>query len=111
MSAASLIEQAAADGVGLAIAQDDSNTLKVLGNPQTVERWLPIIREHKPSILKALLVTSAWSGDLAAIRSWLAYIGENDPAIISEVLQRCKNDAEARQYFEQRADEEGFGAG
>lgn len=106
MSAANLIEQAVAEGVGLAIAQDDINTLKVLGNPQTVDRWLPILRDHKAAILKVLLATSAWSGDLTAIRSWLAFIGENDPAIISEVLQRCEHDSEAHQYFLQRAAEE-----
>lgn len=45
------------------------------------------------------------AGEEAAIRAWLAHIEEADPAIITEVLNRCRADAEARSYFIRRAGE------
>jgi hypothetical protein len=38
-----------------------------------------------------------------AIRSWLALIEETDPATISEVIDQCRRDADARDYFNGRA--------
>jgi hypothetical protein len=35
----------------------------------------------------------------AAIRAWLALIGETDPATIAEVIDRCQRDAGTRSYF------------
>jgi hypothetical protein len=35
----------------------------------------------------------------SAIRSWLVQIKETDEAIISHVLNRCRQDADARDYF------------
>jgi hypothetical protein len=40
-----------------------------------------------------------------AIRSWLAHIGETDPATITDTLTRCQQDADARAYFIGRAQE------
>jgi hypothetical protein len=42
----------------------------------------------------------------AAIRAWLAHIGETDPAIIADVLHQCQQDADARAYYLQRAADE-----
>jgi hypothetical protein len=39
----------------------------------------------------------------AAIRAWLALIEETDPAIIAEAIDRCRLDADARDYFTGRA--------
>jgi hypothetical protein len=39
----------------------------------------------------------------AAIRAWLALIGETDPATVAEVIDRCQRDAGARGYFTGRA--------
>ena len=39
----------------------------------------------------------------AAIRAWLALIGETDPATIAEVIGQCQRDADARAYFTGRA--------
>lgn len=41
-----------------------------------------------------------------AIRSWLASIGEADPATIAEVIGQCKRNVDARHYFIRRATEE-----
>lgn len=40
-----------------------------------------------------------------AVRAWLALIGETDGAIIANVLERCQQNAEARDYFTGRAAE------
>jgi hypothetical protein len=37
--------------------------------------------------------------DEAAIRRWLAEIGETDAAVIAEVIGQCQRDADARDYF------------
>ena len=42
----------------------------------------------------------------ARIRAWLDSIGEEDAATIEEVLENCRTDAEARDYFLTRATEE-----
>lgn len=34
-----------------------------------------------------------------AIRAWLELIGERDPVMIDECLQRCRDDADALSYF------------
>ena len=39
------------------------------------------------------------------IRAWLTSIEETDAALITEVIDKCREDAEARQYFLQRAEE------
>jgi hypothetical protein len=38
-----------------------------------------------------------------AIRAWLARIEETDPATIAEVIDYCRRDADARDYFTGRA--------
>ncbi len=39
----------------------------------------------------------------AAIRAWLALIEETDPATITDVVGQCQRDADARDYFTERA--------
>ena len=43
------------------------------------------------------------ASDETVIRAWLALIEETDPAIIAEVIGRCQQDADARDYFTGRA--------
>ena len=40
-----------------------------------------------------------------AIRAWLAHIEETDPAIIADLLDKCRTDADTRAYFIRRAGE------
>ena len=40
-----------------------------------------------------------------AVRAWLDRIEETDPATIAEVLDRCRQDVDARAYFLMRAAE------
>ncbi|MCZ6802992.1 MAG: hypothetical protein O7D86_03410 [Proteobacteria bacterium] len=39
------------------------------------------------------------------IRAWLAHIDETDPAIITEVLNKCRDEPDARRYFLKRPEE------
>jgi hypothetical protein len=43
--------------------------------------------------------------DQQKILAWLAHIGEEEPEMISETLDRCRSDAEALAYFLLRAEE------
>ena len=52
MNAATLIARAAAEGVILDLTP--AGTLKATGATTTVDRWLPVIRQHKEAILAAL---------------------------------------------------------
>jgi hypothetical protein len=52
MSPSVLIREAAADGVNLALSS--AGAIKAVGDQAAVNRWLPILREHKPAILAAL---------------------------------------------------------
>jgi hypothetical protein len=51
MNAATLIARAAAEGVTLDLTA--AGTLKASGANATVDRWLPVIRQHKEAILAA----------------------------------------------------------
>jgi hypothetical protein len=52
MSPSVLIREAAADGVNLALSS--AGAIKAVGDQAAVNRWLPILREHKPALLAAL---------------------------------------------------------
>ncbi len=45
------------------------------------------------------------SDEESNIRDWLAHIDETDPAIIAEVVDKCRNDLKARRYFMKRSEE------
>ncbi len=52
MTPAAIIRQAQAEGVKLALSP--AGTIKAAGNGEAVNRWLPIIREHKAELLEEL---------------------------------------------------------
>jgi hypothetical protein len=49
MNTAEIIEQAIAEGVTLALPP--AGKIKAIGDQSAVDRWLPTIRDNKPSIL------------------------------------------------------------
>lgn len=49
MTPMEIIEQATADGVNLALSP--ASTITATGDQSAVDRWLPVIRDNKPSIL------------------------------------------------------------
>ena len=102
-----MIQYAAEDGVSLALSP--AGTLKAAGDGAMVSRWLPLIREQKPGIVAALQRAAnefpMSQAQETAIRAWLDHIEEDDPAIIAEVLDKCRTDPEALAYFSRRAEE------
>lgn len=52
MSSAAIIREAAADGVSLELSQ--AGTIKAIGHQVAVNRWLPVLREHKAELLAEL---------------------------------------------------------
>jgi len=52
MTPAAIIRQAAADGVALSLSS--AGTIKVIGEPSAVDRWVMVIRTQKPGIVAAL---------------------------------------------------------
>ena len=56
MTPAAIIQRAQADGVTLVLSP--SGTIKAAGDREAVNRWLPIIREHKNEIVNELRTAS-----------------------------------------------------
>lgn len=44
----------------------------------------------------------------SSILAWLAHIDETDPAVIAEVLGKCRSDLNAQRYFMQQCEGSGF---
>ena len=65
MTPATIIREAQADGVGLALSL--TGAIKATGNRAAVDRWLTVIREHKTEIIEALKVGA---GDTATASRW-----------------------------------------
>jgi hypothetical protein len=109
MNATDLILTAQSEGLILSLS--DSGAIKYVGDPAAVNRWLPAITKHKTEILGALegrteprlSSPSIPAREEQSIREWLATIGENDTAVIDEVLAKCRQDSDALRYFVGRA--------
>lgn len=95
-------------GDGLSLSLTEEGQIDVAGDGVTIERWLPLLRKHKPEVFAAL--SDATFSDLSmieeqAIRSWLWWIVERDPLTVEQVVYRCKVDGDARQYLLLRSKE------
>ncbi len=64
MKPVNLIAAALADGVTLRL---DSGKLKITGDTAAVNRWLPLIREHKVDLLAEMKVGAATTADAEPI--------------------------------------------
>jgi len=90
MTAAAIIKQARAEGVELRLST--SGKVKASGDQDAVSRWIPIIREHKPEILRAL---QAANDELRRIVPIVCRAYDCDPAEIVEALQTALGDVNA----------------
>lgn len=59
---------------------------------------------HDNSIVTEAMTCSR-ADNLAEVRAWLTYIGEDDEAIIDEVIGHCQDDADSMAYFLKRSHE------
>ncbi|HUW37488.1 MAG TPA: hypothetical protein VMV91_09150 [Rhodocyclaceae bacterium] len=76
MNPATIIEQATADGVTLALSS--SGSIKATGDPAAVNRWLPALREHKVDII-AMLVEPA---NDSTSWGWVMHFPDREPVEI-----------------------------
>lgn len=100
MNHMTIIKQMQGDGLSLNLTEEGQ--IDVAGDGVTIERWLPLLREHKPDIFAALsaaTVSDLTHSEELAVRSWLAEIEEGDPLMVEQVIYRCKVNPDARQYF------------
>jgi hypothetical protein len=103
MSPATIIREARADGVRLALSP--AGTIKATGDGAAVNRWLSVLREHKAEIVQALKIGA--SDTATASRWWLIHyldrepleVACNPPATHTQILERHP-DAVAAEPFE-----------
>lgn len=75
MTSAAIVQAAAADGVRLALTE--AGTLKTIGHPDSVQHWLPRLREHKAEIVQ--LLAAANDPTAAPATGWLIHFADRDP--------------------------------
>ncbi|SDG72222.1 hypothetical protein [Propionivibrio dicarboxylicus] len=106
MTPATIIREAQADGVRLTLSP--TGTIKATGDGAAVNRWLAAIRESKTDIIEALQAANDSDcgglpplndSDEKRILTWLASVGETDTVTIGEVIDKCRCDFDARNYF------------
>lgn len=106
MNHLTIIKRMQADGLSLSLTEE--GRIDVAGDRATIERWLPLLREHKPDIFAALsaaTVSDLTHADELAVRHWVAEIEEGDPLMVEQVIFRCRVNPDARQYFLMRSAE------
>ena len=96
MNPAEMIKVSAAEGVMISLTPQGGISLK--GDSETVSRWAAVLKTRKPELIACLIGESAVMG-------WLSSIGETDPAMVAEVINRCRQDPDALQYFLMRSKE------
>ena len=89
MNAADMIEQAAVEGVVLALSL--TGAIKATGDQFAVDKWLPIIRDYKPVILSELQREGRYSKVLAMLEenhfAILVEDEETDPVIATVAIR------------------------
>lgn len=89
----------------------DGDSLTITPFSQLTPNQLAFLKTHKAEIIDELRQEQAANSngisqcDENKIRTWLAFIGETNPAMIADVLEQCRTDPTALRYFLQRSDE------
>jgi len=106
MTPATIVQQAQADGVMLALSP--TGTIKATGNGEAVNRWLPVIRGCKAELLEMLRAANEAASivrrevtipEEGEVVNWLERILEDDPAVYRETLAKCRANPEALRFF------------
>lgn len=77
MTPATIIREARADGVRLALSS--AGTIKAIGDSAAVNRWLASLRAHRAGIIEAL---KAGAGDAVTCSLWLMHFADRNPAAV-----------------------------
>ena len=75
----------------------DGDNLGISPAKDLTQQQREFLKLHKAEIITELSI-------YRKIINWLNSIGENDPEIIKETVDRCKTDPDTLSYFVQRAD-------
>jgi len=92
MTPAAIIKEAMADGVNLSLTP--SGTIKAIGEAVAVNRWLPLLREHKPEILAVLAHEPGLKGS-----GWRPWKPES-AADIAEAVKEAEDERAAIMEFD-----------
>jgi hypothetical protein len=71
-------------------------------NPETVA---PVATVAVAVAVKSEALPELSPDEESSIRPWLAHIEETDPTIITEVLDKCRDELDARRYVLKRSEE------
>lgn len=104
LALANLTEAKTATSWGWLLHYTDADPMMVYTSPESslseVLRDFPGAIAAEPIKATPRPPTGPMTADQeAAIRAWLARIEETDPYIIADVLEQCRGDADARDYF------------
>lgn len=94
MTPAEMVNVSAAEGVMIRLTPQGGISLK--GDSGVVNRWSAVLKSRKSDLIACLTIEKT-------VTDWLDRIGEDDPAVIAEVLNRCRQNPEALTYFLWRA--------
>jgi hypothetical protein len=106
MTPAAIIQKAAKDGAMLSLGS--TGKVKISGSPEAVNRWRPIVREHKRDLLAELSLACTQHkrftfelplGDTEAIEERAAIISESSCMTSAEALQEARWQAEREQCW------------
>ena len=87
MNPATIITQAMADGVTLTLSATGS--IKAAGDSAAVNRWLPVIREHKAGIIDVLKVGDGYASSTS--QQWLLHFTDRSdlPVMFASAIEHA----------------------
>lgn len=106
MTPAAIISQARSEGVTLAPTEEGS--IRAVGAPETVARWLPVIRDHKADILETLLAANAPDTALAERIRAMAMRWQYTPEELVATLEAARNDPEGWRFVVEHDERNGL---
>jgi isochorismate synthase EntC len=90
-------------GFSLALVGD---SIEIKPASALTQQQRQFLKTHKAEIISELQAEQIrQTENERTVLAWLTHIGENDPVVIEDTLNRCRADQETMQYFLTRANE------
>jgi hypothetical protein len=91
---------------GFDVALSSGDKLRIRPFDKLTQTQQQFLKSHKAEIISELQSEQIRQAeDERRILTWLSFIGETDPVVIEDTLNRCRADQETMQYFLTRANE------
>jgi hypothetical protein len=85
---------------GFDVALSDTGNLNIKPASALTQQQRQFLKSHKAEIISELQAEQIRQAENErTVLTWLSFIGETDPAIIEDTLNRCRADQETLQYF------------